>query len=332
MTRVTRTIGATLSVVALGLAAALTQSDAHRLLELASHLRPTVACGLWALGLGLAGTALRLATPSLLISAVIVGWPSLSLSWGRPAPAPDRAPLDLATINLQVSTGSYQRLPQTLAEAGWPDVVFLCEVSNAAQDVLAGLRERYPHQLRWPTADPWVEPVIGRVFLSARPFRSTLVHTSQPVLEIEIDHDGGRVALVSAHALRPWTESSIAGRNRTLDYLAERATADTDLVVIGDLNITEGSSRFQQLLERGELRDTRRGFGRQPSFAAKVPYHTLRTRIAQALMPPLPLDHVLVRGDLDCARRWVGPDIGSDHRPVFARLVRRGAGDLEPPR
>ncbi|MDH3289378.1 MAG: endonuclease/exonuclease/phosphatase family protein [Gemmatimonadota bacterium] len=38
------------------------------------------------------------------------------------------------------------------------------------------------------------------------------------------------------------------------------------------------------------------------------------------------IDHILVDGSLDVIRAWVGPDVGSDHRPALAtiRLKRRG--------
>jgi endonuclease/exonuclease/phosphatase (EEP) superfamily protein YafD len=38
------------------------------------------------------------------------------------------------------------------------------------------------------------------------------------------------------------------------------------------------------------------------------------------------IDHILVDGSLDVIRAWVGPDVGSDHRPMIAtiRLRRRG--------
>ncbi len=38
------------------------------------------------------------------------------------------------------------------------------------------------------------------------------------------------------------------------------------------------------------------------------------------------IDHVLSRGAWKPVRAWVGPGVGSDHRPVIAELVREDGG------
>ena len=39
----------------------------------------------------------------------------------------------------------------------------------------------------------------------------------------------------------------------------------------------------------------------------------------------IPIDHIMFRPDsnrpIHCRNRWVGPDLGSDHRPVVADIV-----------
>ncbi len=78
-------------------------------------------------------------------------------------------------------------------------------------------------------------------------------------------------------------------------------------IVVGDMNSTEGSPHFADFLRRAGLRDSRLGFGRQPSWPTGWPY-----RIA--------LDHAFVSDDLAVLERRLGPSIGSDHFPLILDL------------
>ena len=88
-----------------------------------------------------------------------------------------------------------------------------------------------------------------------------------------------------------------------------RTEFEGPLVVMGDLNMTGTSPLFRELLERGGLTDTRRGFGACLSW-------TLGDLPGRWLC----LDHVLVRGGVGVALRGTGADIGSDHLPATAVL------------
>jgi endonuclease/exonuclease/phosphatase family metal-dependent hydrolase len=85
------------------------------------------------------------------------------------------------------------------------------------------------------------------------------------------------------------------------------------VVVLGDLNVTQFSPRWDELLEDGKLSDTRRGRGLMGSWRVQIP--------KLGWKPPLPrrpLDHVLLGDDLVVVDRRLGPDLGSDHLPVVA--------------
>jgi endonuclease/exonuclease/phosphatase (EEP) superfamily protein YafD len=80
-------------------------------------------------------------------------------------------------------------------------------------------------------------------------------------------------------------------------------------VLLGDLNCTPWSPAFDRLLAAARLRDSGRGRGLHPTWFSAVPF------------VGLPIDHVLVGPGVGVRGRHVGPDIGSDHRPVIADLV-----------
>ncbi len=65
------------------------------------------------------------------------------------------------------------------------------------------------------------------------------------------------------------------------------------------------------MLEVGKLSDSEQGFGPQPSWSTEL------------LIPVVPIDHFLVSKDIEVLNRVLGPNIGSDHLPVYVDLLVR---------
>ena len=83
---------------------------------------------------------------------------------------------------------------------------------------------------------------------------------------------------------------------------------DKGLIVAGDLNTGLWSPLYRRLMAHSALMEVRQGFGvlgTWPSFFG--PWRTA-------------LDHILVSSGIEVIRTWVGPGIGSDHRPLLADL------------
>lgn len=117
---------------------------------------------------------------------------------------------------------------------------------------------------------------------------------------------GQRVTLIGAHPSSPDGRGMAAQRNSQLADLARFATAaERPLIVVGDLNTTSWSPYFSDLVRAANLRDSRRGFGIQPTFP--VPF------------PPalIPIDHCLVSEGIHVHSRRVAPASGSDHYPIL---------------
>jgi endonuclease/exonuclease/phosphatase (EEP) superfamily protein YafD len=122
----------------------------------------------------------------------------------------------------------------------------------------------------------------------------------------------GEWTIVGLHPFPPAGRTYSGYRNRQLHSAARRIEPlSAPRVILGDLNSTSSSPMFRDFLEMTGLKDSRIGFGWQPTW----PAGSLSFRI--------PIDHVLVESDLVVQDRQVGPDIGSDHLPVRVRLKRR---------
>ena len=118
-----------------------------------------------------------------------------------------------------------------------------------------------------------------------------------------------RITVIGAHPASPVTPTRMRVRNRQLDRLAKLVIQQQGpLIVLGDLNATSWSPAFQDLLRTTQLRDSRIGFGLQPTWPASI--SSLR----------IPIDHCLVSPEVVVHQRYVGPQIGSDHLPVIVEF------------
>jgi endonuclease/exonuclease/phosphatase (EEP) superfamily protein YafD len=111
--------------------------------------------------------------------------------------------------------------------------------------------------------------------------------------------------VVAAHALVPVG----VGHQLTFDRLAHHLADHPEAVLIGDLNASPWSREYSSLLRQAEMRDARRG---------QWPHATWHS--AGWAPVRLPIDHALTRGRVEVLDFQLGPDIGSDHRPLVVDL------------
>jgi len=190
-----------------------------------------------------------------------------------------------------------------------PDIV-CCEEINAAwrARLITGLGKEYPYVNALPREDNF-----GIGVFSKKPFKNSAIVTlgsaGVPSVQTSIEVGGKLLTLLSTHVLPPTGFSYFAWRNEQLERIAdERQKLGDRLILAGDLNCTSWSYFFRRLIERTGLKDTRQGFGAQPTWPTSAP------------MLFIPIDHFLVSDHFVTLDREIGPNVGSDHFPVFIRL------------
>lgn len=207
----------------------------------------------------------------------------------------------LMVTNVWSANREHDRLLRFIQEES-PDLILALEVNAAWASVLDELNDEYPHQKSFARADNF-----GIALISRKPFRKaeilSLGDRQLPSVYAEIAfEDGVIVSMLGTHPLPPVGRSA-AMRNQQLKDVAEFADRlDGHVILCGDLNVTPWSPYWNQLVKGSKLRDSRQGFGLQPTFPATLPW--LR----------IPIDHVLVSDKISVEDRRVGPQIGSDHR------------------
>ena len=233
-------------------------------------------------------------------------------SWVGDASTPGRnaatVPLRVAALNVRTSNQQFDEVVAYLRDNP-ADVVIVLEVDDRWSQSLRALEPQYPHQHHEPRADNF-----GIALLSRLPWRQietvTFEEFGVPSLLAKFEHQGAMWTFLGTHPVPPVSEATSRARNRQLAALANLAREqNVPVILAGDLNITSWSPAFRDLLRNGRLRDSRQGRGVQPSWVSRIP------------LTNLPLDHILTSPEIVVERRSVGPDLGSDHRPVVAGLL-----------
>jgi endonuclease/exonuclease/phosphatase (EEP) superfamily protein YafD len=166
----------------------------------------------------------------------------------------------------------------------------------------------YPQRVFLVREDPYGIGVMSRWPLRAVE-RRDFAGDGLPSLSGDLVVQEQPVRFLALHTRWPILPGLAASRDRSLDAAADLVRAgDGPAAVLGDLNLTAYSPVFARFLESAGLRDALDEPRWSPTWMAG--FWPLALRI----------DHVLVTPDLCVESVEVGPSIGSDHRPVIARL------------
>jgi len=275
--------------------------------ELFAHFRPQYAVAALLVTLVLAGQRRGVAAG---IAALLVAWNALPVVQRASADAPpvscDGPTFTVATVNLQYSNLQRDRFLAWLA--GHPaDLIVVQELTRAWAQALAG-SEAHSHRFLLTREDPY-----GIGVLSRWPLESAgaidLAGDGLPSVAGIVDVEGRRIRLLGLHTHWPVLPEVARMRDTALGGAAGIARdSDLPVILLGDLNLTPDSPEFTRLLDESGLRDVVSGRRWRPTWQAG--FWPLALRI----------DHVLVSPQLCVEAVEVGPSIGSDHRPVIARL------------
>lgn len=288
------------------------------------HLPPTLA---WLLDLAVhwQGLWLMLLLVAVVLCALGRAWrwlgiaalaplPWWTASEALPAGPPGGPGLTVASANVHLKNSDAGPLLRWV-RALQADVVVVLEVAPAMAPALAAAAD-YPHQRLLPADNPF-----GIALLSRHPLRDVKwprLRAGPPAVQAIVEAPGGPVHITALHTMPPVVgPAGLVERDLDIDDIARQAAAaGLPAVVAGDLNATAWSSG----LRVAEARHFVRAQGLLPTWPVPL-----------ASVTGIPIDHVLAD-----RRRWRvvesgrGPDLGSDHRPVYARLGRIPPGSARP--
>jgi len=214
----------------------------------------------------------------------------------------------------------------TLLKKTAADVVGLQELAAAQAEVLAvDLADLYPYQLLAPTG------FSGKGLLSRFPLlyqEQLQLYPGRPDIRAAVDVNGIPLGVLVVHPPPPRLVGSRitfdAATLAQLDALADLAIEHAPSVLLGDFNMTRRNRSHARFMAAG-LADAFAvaGTGRGWTLPVRLGHATRFNHRLQGLplRPVARVDYIWYTAPLHAEAAWVGPDAGSDHLPVLARLA-----------
>ncbi len=248
---------------------------------------------------------------ALVLGAAILyfGFPLFSLWLPTPAKSNGNGEQEIITImnvNVNKDNQQYQKLID-LIKSNNPTVITLNEVTAEwLATIKQAVGEHYSFTIEMPYEGYQGMAVLSQLPVSAQESLSFSERTP-PLLHVSFADK--QLTLFALHALPPVSKSLMRERDAFLDFLADEVQSTFGSVIVaGDFNATIHGASFRSFLGKTKLRDSRQGYGWQPSW--------FRGTILAAA-----IDHILYRGDLSLSDFRVLEGIGSDHRPLLATFT-----------
>lgn len=233
-------------------------------------------------------------------------WGVVAYSLPEPRTMREGKSIRIASVNLGMGTNEGARFEEInrWLDTTDPDVIVFNELDDSAHRALKASLARFPSMT-------WDKSFItfGTAVFSKFPIADSEAVKGLNAIRVELDSPA--ITLWACHLPAPHLNMMRDIRDTMLMRLAERIRgASGPVVVAGDLNSSERASGFRSLHEAG-MKDSRQGFGWQPSWPARWYGVVLGTSI----------DHILVNDRTEVLGRGVGPAYGSDHHPIWADMT-----------
>jgi len=217
-------------------------------------------------------------------------------------------PLKILHANLLSTNTQYDRLFE-LVEAEKPDIIFLQEFTPAWLDASTQLLEDYPFSYAEARQGNFGIAMFSRLEIESA------THINSPPLDYPTivataNINNQPLTLINTHPTIPLGSTLYHARNEHLDSVAGIANrAEGAVILTGDFNTSVWNRRYRRLEESTGLRNSRRGFGVQPSWPTFMPFAMI------------PIDHALVSDEISVVATRTGRRIGSDHLPLIVELA-----------
>ena len=224
--------------------------------------------------------------------------------------APDGPTLSVLVANVLMENREAARFLDVVRQYD-PDLVLVLEPDGWWERALRPLDVTYPHALKEPLANTYGMLLYSRLPLLDPEVRY-LVEPDIPSMHARVRLAGGAVWLHALHPDPPNPQYATETTERDGELLLvarEVGRRGGPAVVFGDFNDVAWSRTTRLFQETSGLLDPRVGRGTFSTYNANVP--VLRW----------PLDHVFHSDHFALVRIERGPDVGSDHFPIYAELA-----------
>lgn len=251
----------------------------------------------------------RRAGLGLVISAVGVAGmaPSLPIWWKAEAPA-EAGSINLVQFNISFRNSTPEAVA-AFVRASNADIVTLQEVAGKAANVMELLAQDYPTRISCHFDRVGAVAVLSR--LPAASVAAKGCVAKQGMTWIRLMVDGQELTVASLHLHWPWPFKQHRQIGELEKYLRE---LPRPVLLAGDFNAAPWSHAVQRVA--AATGDT---VAPGLRFSFGIEFNDWIPNL------PIPIDHILLPRDITPLDMWLGPQLGSDHHPVVARLALRPA-------
>jgi endonuclease/exonuclease/phosphatase (EEP) superfamily protein YafD len=254
----------------------------------------------------------------LLVSGVLIAWPIMGLELNRLPRSDSAARSDLRVLTLNTH---FQALDtdtmRALLQRERPDVIALQEWFGGNAKPIIGGNDDYPNFLA--TTGAFVASKYPIHFLQAS--KNNALPDDGVFYTYQIDYPNHPITFFNVHLASPHGSLSetLHGEKYGINRLRNNASArwneamrlrdlaehaDENVILAGDFNLPNDGPIFRNAFSNlsDAFVDAGLGYG--------WTYRMHRTNVR--------IDHILTGSAWSCRCAWVGPDVGSPHRPLIA--------------
>lgn len=228
----------------------------------------------------------------------------------------DANSIRVLSFNINIQNDHWDEISDSIITLQ-PDVAIVLESSLAAKEQLSRrLNSILPFIYRTSGGNLTIFSHFPLISPQSKTFeQGTILVTSLQLKQNKIN-------LVAAHPIVPIKPDLFHRRNAFLaEITAYLQQQPKSLIFLGDLNLTPWSPYYNRFVSKTSLRNTRLGFGIEPSWLEDGTYNNYPNWFAKFIK--LPIDHILVRGNIkvvDCQAVKVKA-AKSDHRILWSDLA-----------
>jgi endonuclease/exonuclease/phosphatase (EEP) superfamily protein YafD len=223
------------------------------------------------------------------------------------AEAQKKSHLSVMTVNLEsICNHNFDRAAQYIKSLD-PDIVSMQEIDTEFANYLKINLPQYRYS-KFVTESAF----SGAGLLSKYPLEQPKVYQfgqNFPMIASVVKTPLGDILVFVVHPLAPYSEFMWRNETTFADGIAQLCkTSPLQIILLGDLNTTPFSFQYRHMLAVTGLKDGSKGFGYQPTWLADLPI--------------LGIDHCLLSKNLVATFQKIGPNILSDHLPLYVEIAK----------
>lgn len=232
---------------------------------------------------------------------------STQVAQTRPGEAHGDGCFTVLSLNVLQTNREYQRTADLIRRID-PDILMLMETDQAWADAMAPIMANYSNRIDRPLNNTYGIMLATRLPMNDATIQD-LAQKDTPSVFATLMAGKREFGVIGLHPRPPAPGQDTEERDAEIVVAAKRSRdLDMPVLALGDFNDVAWSDTTSLFMDIGSFLDPRIGRGTYATFPAD------KTWLGW------PLDHLFVTEEFLLQKMSVGQSVGSDHRPVIAKL------------